>query len=254
MDKSKGYICLYRSIQDHWLWNGNVEPFDRRSAWTDLLLLANHTDHKFMQGNEIIEAKAGTVITSILKLGSRWGWERKKVRKYLNLLEKDQMITTTRTTQGTTITIINYGDYNNMGTTKGTTKGQRRDNKGDTNNNDNNEKKDNNVQNPNKEQIDQLFDELWKSYPKKRGKGQVSDVKKRKLYKIGYEEMKRALDRYKEEHKEEIKNGNLQYVKDGSTFFNSGYVDYLDENYEPIKTTNVMTSWDEQTITNMSFL
>lgn len=76
-----------------------------------------------------------------------------------------------------------------------------------------------------------LFERLWKLYPVKKGKGQVSDAKKMKLLKIGYDEMKRAIERY------------MQYVKgigylsyqNGSTFFNGGYVDYLDANYEPDK-------------------
>lgn len=76
-----------------------------------------------------------------------------------------------------------------------------------------------------------LFESLWKLYPVKKGKGQVSDAKKMKLLKIGYDEMKRAIERY------------IQYVKgigylsyqNGSTFFNDGYVDYLDANYEPDK-------------------
>ena len=40
-----------------------------------------------------------------------------------------------------------------------------------------------------------LFERLWKLYPVKRGKGQVSDTKKMKLFKIGFDEMVRAIDR-----------------------------------------------------------
>lgn len=78
--------------------------------------------------------------------------------------------------------------------------------------------------------IEDFFEFLWKAYPKKKGKGQVSFTQKRKLYKLGQEQMLRTILRYKNDIK---KNKTAdKYVKNGSTFFNSGYVDYLDENYE----------------------
>lgn len=72
-----------------------------------------------------------------------------------------------------------------------------------------------------------LFEELWKLYPVKKGKGQVSDAKKLKLLKIGFDEMARAIERYKC-YVESV--DYLQY-QNGSTFFNGGYADYLDVNY-----------------------
>ncbi len=77
-----------------------------------------------------------------------------------------------------------------------------------------------------------LFEKLWKLYPSKKGKGQVSDTAKMRLLKIGYEEMGRAIDRYKTELE---KDSDWRKPQNGSTFFNSGYVDYLDANYEPAK-------------------
>lgn len=73
-----------------------------------------------------------------------------------------------------------------------------------------------------------LFERLWKAYPNKRGKGQVSDAKKKKISEIGEEEMQRAMARYIEDLKQE----DWRKPQNGSTFFNSGYVDYLDANYE----------------------
>ena len=72
-----------------------------------------------------------------------------------------------------------------------------------------------------------LFESLWKLYPAKKGKGQVSDAKKMKLFKIGYDEMSRAIERYKK-YVDSV--DYLQY-QNGGTFFSGGYVDYLDENY-----------------------
>ena len=48
------------------------------------------------------------------------------------------------------------------------------------------------------------------------------------MAKIGLEELSRAIERYKM-----AKAGkDKQYIQNGSTWFNSGYVDYLDANYQ----------------------
>ena len=76
-----------------------------------------------------------------------------------------------------------------------------------------------------------LFEKLWKLYPCKKGKGSVSDTQKLKLLKIGFEEMQRAVDRYVSY----VEGIDYLHYKNGSTFFNSGYIDYLDANYVPDK-------------------
>ena len=92
-----------------------------------------------------------------------------------------------------------------------------------------------------------FFDQIWKLYPKKEGKGQVSLTQKKKLYNIGLEEMTRAIERYKK-----AKEGtDRKYLQNGSTFFNSGYVDYLDANYEdkpmptakPVQPSEIPEGW-----------
>lgn len=77
-----------------------------------------------------------------------------------------------------------------------------------------------------------LFERLWKKYPNKKGKGQVSDSKKRALLEVGEEHMSRAITRYIEEHDKRERHGEFTpYWQNGSTFFNRGYIDYLDDNY-----------------------
>lgn len=74
-----------------------------------------------------------------------------------------------------------------------------------------------------------FFDQCWQAYPRKKGKGQVKAATKKRLAKeVGMEQMLRCIERYKAE----MVGKDEQYVMYGSTFFNSGYVDYLDENYE----------------------
>lgn len=74
-----------------------------------------------------------------------------------------------------------------------------------------------------------LFERLWKLYPCKKGKGQVSDAGKMRLLQIGFNEMSRAIERYLAELE---KDKDWRKPQNGSTFFNSGYIDYLDANYE----------------------
>lgn len=77
-----------------------------------------------------------------------------------------------------------------------------------------------------------MFERLWKLYPNKKGKGQVSDTQKKRLLAIGEDRLVKAIDRYSLELQKDADWRKAQY---GSTFFNSGYVDYLDENYVPGK-------------------
>lgn len=82
---------------------------------------------------------------------------------------------------------------------------------------------------PNNE-IENFFESVWKLYPEKKGKGQISKSKKKALYNVGYEEIERCITRYKNDKPSDVR------WKHGSTFFNSGYVDYLDINYEAVET------------------
>lgn len=83
------------------------------------------------------------------------------------------------------------------------------------------------VKKPSKADVDSFFDSIWKLYPEKKGKGQVSEAKRRALYAIGFDEIQRAVNRYLQD----LKKDTWRKAQNGSTFFNSGYVDYLDENY-----------------------
>lgn len=92
-----------------------------------------------------------------------------------------------------------------------------------------------------------LFERLWKLYPNKKGKGQVSDTQKKRLLAIGEDKLVKAIERYSLELQKDADWRKAQY---GSTFFNSGYVDYLDENYAPGKETkakkNAFNNFDQR--------
>ena len=90
--------------------------------------------------------------------------------------------------------------------------------------------KKNSAKQPSKAEVEAFFESVWELYPVKKGKGQVSDTKRKALFKIGYDNLERAISRYLTELK---KDASWRKPQNGSTFFNSGYVDYLDENYVP---------------------
>jgi hypothetical protein len=167
-----GWIRVYRKIQECILWDDN-EPFDRRSAWVDLLLLANHEDKKVVFDGKPLTVKAGQRITSIRSLSERWHWSKDRVRRFLDLLESEKMITKESDNHRTLLTIEKYSvyqgqcdtdEYTDKDTHKyadGTQTGRRRDADGtqtghaqDPNKNDKNDKNEKNDKNDKNEKKD----------------------------------------------------------------------------------------------------
>ena len=94
-----------------------------------------------------------------------------------------------------------------------------------------------------------MFERLWKMYPNKKGKGQVSDTQKKRLLATGETTLVKAIERYSLELQKDADWRKPQY---GSTFFNSGYVDYLDDNYVPGKQPEQKVQAKKSTFNNFS--
>lgn len=77
-------------------------------------------------------------------------------------------------------------------------------------------------------EINPDIEEIWSKYPNKKGKTDAVKYIEKALKEHSKEELIRAEERYKEEKK----GIDIKYIKNGSTFFNTGYIDYLDENYQ----------------------
>lgn len=106
MAEKIGYIKLYRSLLADDLWNDD-EPFSKRDAFIDLLLRTNHK-HNSVYGRPV---SRGQHWTSINKLATRWHWDKRKVRRTLDLFQLDGKITYESTKQGVMITIVNYSKW-----------------------------------------------------------------------------------------------------------------------------------------------
>lgn len=217
------------NINIDWEWYENTNVF---RLFYHCLLHTNLEDKRYC-GKEI---KAGQFVSSIQRISAETGLTESQVRTALKKLKDTGYISTKSTNKYTIYTVNEYQKYIDCGqvaetTTEentvvenGTKMEQSVENAKETC-----EKSKENCEKSNKKAINECFERLWKQYPNKRGKGQVSDAKKKVLYQIGEEHIQRALKRYLDGLE---KDASWRKPQNGSTFFNSGYVDYLDENYE----------------------
>ena len=80
------------------------------------------------------------------------------------------------------------------------------------------------------EKAESFFEEVWKDYPKKSGKSEITITQKKTIFKLG-DEFKRAMKRYSDFLEAEKGRGFNRPPVDGKKFFKKAYVDYLDSNY-----------------------
>ena len=117
-----GWVKIERSIQEHWIYQDEW----KFHKWMDLLLLVNYQEAKVEISGTLFICKKGETLRSLLTLSNRWKCSRSKVRRFLKLLEKDQMIVTKDERKTTRITICNYERYQFERNTNETGKKQER--------------------------------------------------------------------------------------------------------------------------------
>lgn len=169
----EGWIKLYRSSLDHWLYV-EKRPLTRREAWEDMLMLCNHETNKVLIHGTLIECFRGQSIMSLSTWANHFRWTRQQVRTFFNLLESDNMITTEGLQKTTRITICNYDKYQDTPTNKQPTDNQqitKRQPTGNqqitTNKNDKkkkNDKNDKNKDNPSLLFVSSDFLPVWKKW------------------------------------------------------------------------------------------
>ena len=82
--------------------------------------------------------------------------------------------------------------------------------------------------------IEDFFKTVWSIYPNKKGIAKVNKKNKADLYELGLERVTACINSYIKYVDEQRKTGfDLKY-QNGSTFFNSGYKDYLNQSDKPI--------------------
>ena len=209
MGEGKGWISIYRKIQNSWLWQEKC--FDKAHAWIDLLLLVNHKDNKTLIDNQLIDVKRGSYVTSQRKLMKRWGWSAGKVQRFLRLLEEEGMIKLAIDKRKSTVSVVNYDRYQkqngsnkdistntgNVRNENGTVTERSRYGRGtvtEPNNNDNNESNENNA-NKRKDYSDKAIDlcKYWQEL--KPGQSITSHISTLKIFieKYSFDWTKEAL-------------------------------------------------------------
>lgn len=114
MAKNVGWVKIFRKLIDNRMYFS--EPFDKTHAWIDLIMIAD---------------SSGTISTNIKQLANRWKWSEGKVRRYLAKLSEEDMVRTDGShggvSNGTTIDIVKYSDYQCGRRTDGSSNGRTDD-------------------------------------------------------------------------------------------------------------------------------
>ena len=240
---TNGYILLSRKLIESTIW---FKPPLYLKVWIYILCKAQHKEYKSLKSGQFY-----TTIQDIQEACSYYVGYRKEVpsvkqiRSIINWLRnpyegnseghtKGSMIVTTKVTHGMVITVENYNVYQDPKNYEGNSEGHYENPTKDLRTGEQGRNINKNDKNDNT--IGDFFDQVWLLYPNKKGRNKVSDSNKKKIASIGLEEMTRAINRYKTE----TKDTDIKFIKHGSTFFNGGYTDYLDANYET-STDNTLT-------------
>ena len=113
-NRKKGFIYVYRSLFEHALWQSS-EPFDRRSAWIDLIGMAYYDKQTRVVSGRPLKLKRGQLYVTLRFLASRWHWSREKVRHYISTLCEMKMLTASMTPRGTVLTVVKYSFFQGGG-------------------------------------------------------------------------------------------------------------------------------------------
>jgi len=79
--------------------------------WIHLVMEACHKPRKTIFNGRIVELKQGQLITGRKKLSHETGISEQIIRKWLEIFEINQQITTEKTSAGSCISIVNYKKY-----------------------------------------------------------------------------------------------------------------------------------------------
>ena len=104
------WIKLFRDINKHWIWQNS----DYLKWWLDILLEVNHAPAKVVIKNKIYDCNRGEKLYSLDTWAHRWGTNKSKARRFLQLLQNDNMIVLKSETQTTRLIVCKYDTYQDM--------------------------------------------------------------------------------------------------------------------------------------------
>jgi hypothetical protein len=137
-----GWIRLHRGWRDCEFFSAYHQPLlSEREAWIWLIENAawKETERSAFSGQRI-GLERGQIHTSLRALQTAWGWDKSRVERYLNRLQKWDMIRTLSGKDGRTLTICNYETYQGSRDTDEKPTGHNPRNEQDTQEEDKNKK------------------------------------------------------------------------------------------------------------------
>lgn len=206
----EGWIKLHRKLIKSEVFEN--EKLLKVFVWC--MIKATRYSKEIVVGANKINLLPGQFVTGRRKAAMELGMKDSTANNYLKRLEAMQMIRLNCNNRFTVVTIENYSFYQDD-SKKDDRKLTENEQKVDTNKK---VKKENN-NNIYAQQVEQL----WSLYPNKKGKAQAIAKLPKLIEKYGYEAIENSVMTYANE----CKGKDVKYIKHGSTFFNVGYLDYL---------------------------
>lgn len=120
-----GWIKIHRKLLDNDMFN--AEQYTYGQAWIYLLLVANYEPSTVLIGNKWVRVERGEVGRSGEFLRKKFGWSRGRYSRWLAVLQANKQAVQLKKGVTTLISICNYDDYQDGGTTDGQDDGTAND-------------------------------------------------------------------------------------------------------------------------------
>lgn len=105
----RGVFAVDRGVFDHPIFAD--EPFTEREAWVWLVGQCAWEPKRVRVGGAMIELARGQCAYSLRFMATKWKWSEPRVRRFLNRLKTDAMVSVSTTQKVTHITVCNYDKY-----------------------------------------------------------------------------------------------------------------------------------------------
>lgn len=105
-----GWFAVYRQSFDHWLARDS-KPFSPLLAWYYLIGWAAWDDEERMFMHELFKLKRGEHVTTYRQLARDWGWSNHRVSRFIERLQKCDMIVPRASHSCMIVSVCNYGTY-----------------------------------------------------------------------------------------------------------------------------------------------
>ncbi|WMT88261.1 hypothetical protein NO932_06530 [Pelagibacterium sp. 26DY04] len=104
-----GVFAVARNLFDHEIFAD--EPFTEREAWIWIVKEAAWKATRVRVGKHLVDLERGQCAFTTRFMATKFRWSEAKVRRFLNKLKTDAMLTVDTTQQVTRLTVCNYNDY-----------------------------------------------------------------------------------------------------------------------------------------------